>query len=306
MENQKKLSGCQHLMSESTENRGHNMNESGKTLVRIGMVNYLNTAPIHEKWKSTIHSDNWQLVENSPAALNKKLADGEIDLGFVSSYEYGFHPERYRILSGLSISANGPVASVILFSHVPMNQLEQADILCSAQSETSVSLVKIILEDFNNVQPCYSTGDIKTGAEGNFKAVLAIGDDALRLAEKSTYLYEYDLADIWKRQTGLPFVFAICAVREEFCSQHPETLKEIHRELIRCRDEGKQDLKQICEISAPRIPMSNKKCHQYLEAIEYDLDSQKRKALETFFDFLIKRGDIDKSSLPLKIFANLH
>ncbi len=41
MENQKTLSGCQHLMSESTENRGHNMNESGKTLVRIGMVNYL-------------------------------------------------------------------------------------------------------------------------------------------------------------------------------------------------------------------------------------------------------------------------
>ncbi len=56
--------------------------------------------------------------------------------------------------------------------------------------------------------------------EGNFKAVLAIGDDALRLVEKSTYLYEYDLADIWKRQTGLPFVFAVCAVREEFCSQH--------------------------------------------------------------------------------------
>jgi chorismate dehydratase len=126
------------------------------------------------------------------------------------------------------------------------------------------------------------------------------------LVEKSTYLYEYDLADIWKRQTGLPFVFAVCAVREEFCAQQPEMLSEIHRELLRCRDEGKSDLAAICEISASRIPMSKKKCYQYLTGIEYDLGAQKRKALETFFDFLIKRGDIDKSALPLKVFANLH
>lgn len=282
------------------------MKEPVNAIARIGMVNYLNTAPIHEKWKSTVQSINWKLVEDHPAALNKKLADGQIDLGFVSSYEYGLHPERYKILSGLSISSNGPVGSVLLFSHVPMNQLDKAPVLFSAQSETSVSLVKIILEKFQDVQPCYSTGDVGQASDGKFKAVLAIGDDALRLAEKSTYLYEYDLADIWKRQTGLPFVFAVCAVREEFCAQHPEMLTEIHLELLRCRDEGKRDLEDICEISAARIPMSKKKCHQYLTAIEYDLGAQKRKALETFFDFLIKRGDIDKSALPLKIFANLH
>lgn len=282
------------------------MKESEKIMARIGMVNYLNTAPIHEKWKSTVHSENWILVEEPPAPLNKKLAEGDIDMGFVSSYEYGRHPEKYKILSGLSISANGPVGSVFLFSHVPMDQLDQAPVLFTAQSETSVSLVKVILEEFHNVQPIYSTGDLKTANCADFKAMLAIGDDALRFAEKSTYLYEYDLADIWKHQTGLPFVFAVCAVREEFCAEQPEMLTEIHRELVRCRDEGKRDLVEICEISAARIPMSKKKCHQYLAAIEYDLCGQKRKALETFFDFLIKRGDINKSALPLKIFANLH
>jgi len=280
------------------------MEEPGKIMARIGMVNYLNTAPIHEKWKSTVVSENWQLVEAPPSILNKKLLAGEIDLGFVSSYEYALHPENYRILSGLSISANGPVGSVFLFSHVPMQQLNQAPIICSAQSETSVSLVKIILEKFVEVQPDYTFGDVLTATEAKYKAVLAIGDDALRLVEKSTYLYQYDLGDIWKRQTGLPFVFALCAVREEFCAQHPEMLAAIHRELMRCRDEGRRDLEAICEISAKRIPMSKKKCLQYLTAIEYDLGAEKRKALETFFDILIERGDIAKSALPLKIFAN--
>lgn len=282
------------------------MKESGKNVARIGMVNYLNTAPIHEKWKNTVQIDNWQLVEESPAVLNKKLAEGQIDMGFVSSFEYGSHSGNYKILSGLSISANGPVGSVFLFSHVPMAQLDKSAVLCSSQSETSVALVKIILENFEKVKPIYTTGDVLSKEEGEFQAVMAIGDDALRLVAKSTYLYQYDLADIWKRQTGLPFVFALCVVREDFCEQNPEMLTDIHRELIRCRDEGKEDLTAICELAAPRIPMSKEKCHSYLSAIEYDLGAEKRKALKTFFDFLIKRGDIDSHVLPLKIFANLH
>ena len=85
------------------------MKESEKTIVRIGMVNYLNTAPIYEKWKDTVHNENWQIIEAFPTTLNKKLADGEIDLGFVSSIEYGRHPAQYKILSGLSVSAGGSV-----------------------------------------------------------------------------------------------------------------------------------------------------------------------------------------------------
>lgn len=282
------------------------MKETEKTIVRIGMVNYLNTAPIYEKWKNTVHNENWQIVEAFPTTLSKKLADGEIDLGFVSSIEYGRHPAQYKILSGLSVSDGGSVGSVFLFSHVPMNQLNEAPVLFSAESETAVSLVKIILEEFQGVQPSYSTGDLKEIIDEKFKAVLAIGDDALRLAEKSTYLYEFDLADIWKHKTGLPFVFGLCVVRDAFCVEHPEMLAAIHRELLRCRDEGKKDLQGISESTAQRIPMAKKKCSQYLSGIEYDLGEQKRKALETFFDLLIKRGDLDKSALPLKIYANLH
>ena len=111
------------------------MKKSEETGVRIGMVSYLNTAPIHETWKSTVSRNNWRLVEAPPTELNRKLADGQIDMGFVSSYEYGVHPEKYKILSGLSISANGPVGSVFLFSHVPLDQLDQAPVLLSSQSD---------------------------------------------------------------------------------------------------------------------------------------------------------------------------
>jgi chorismate dehydratase len=280
------------------------MKESDEAIARIGMVNYLNTAPIHEKWKSTVHRNNWQMIEAAPAVLNRQLAEGQIDLGFVSSFEYAAHSERYMILSGLSISANGPVGSVFLFSHVPMEHLDNVPVLLSSQSETSVSLVKIILEDFHHVSPEYVTGNILEAKSRDYQAILAIGDDALRLVDTATYLYQFDLGDIWKRETGLPFVFAVCAVRQEFCALHPEMLGAIHRELLRCRDEGKDDLKAICQISAPRIPLSEKRCYEYLTAIEHDLNAQKRKALEAFFTILIRRGEIEQQALPLKIFSH--
>jgi len=64
-------------------------------------------------------------------------------------------------------------------------------------------------------------------------------------------------------------------------------------------------LKEICTLTASRIPMSVSNCCNYLKTIEYDLSDQKQKALTTFFDFLIKRGDIGENALPLKIYSNL-
>lgn len=267
------------------------------------MVNYINTAPIYEIWKRTIRHGRWQVIEAAPSPLCRMLAAGELDIGVVSSYEYAMRPDLYRILEDLSISANGPVGSVFLFSHVPMAELNEANIVLSNQSETSAALVKIILEEFIRVQPVYSTGEARGEEALKAKAVLAIGDDALRLLSEKQYLFQYDLGEIWKRETGLPFVFAVFAVREEYCRDHSVELAEIHREFLRCRTEGKEELLTICEQVAPRIPMPCENCYAYLRAIEHDLGLEKQLALEKFFGYLIARGEAAQGALPLKIQA---
>ena len=284
------------------------MKHSKGTIVKIGIVNFINTAPFFETWKQTVVDHNWEIVGGSPAVLSKKLAGGHLDIGLVSSYEYGLHPDKYKILSGLSISTNGSggsAGSVFLFSHVPLDQLDQSAVLLSSQSETSAALVKIILEEFEGIKPIYTTGDISSAKIEEYKAVLAIGDDALRLVATSTYLYQFDLGDIWKRETGLPFVFEVCAVRERFFLQQQEMTDKIHKELLRCRDEGIKALKEVASIAAPRIPMPVSSCVEYLQTMEYDLGTQKQKALGVFFDYLIKRDEIDTHALPLKIYSNL-
>jgi chorismate dehydratase len=198
-------------------------------MVRIGMVNYINTAPIYEVWKEEVHRADWQVTEAPPSTLNRLLAADELDLGFVSSYEYAVRPEKYQILADLSISATGPVGSVYLFSSVEPEQLDNKLILMTGQSDTSVCLVRIILEEFLSIQPRYVRGEIFGPADPEERpaAVLAIGDEALRLKFDNNYPVQLDLAEVWNKKTGLPFVFAVCAVREEFIAKNATVVREI-------------------------------------------------------------------------------
>lgn len=277
---------------------------SNENRVRIGMVNYINTAPIYETWKKRQHPAHWQVIEAPPSALNGMLERGELDLGFVSSYEYAVRPQDYRILADLSISANGSVGSVFLFSKVDPKELGEHTVLLSGQSETSISLVKIILEEFYQVTPGYVVGDVTSDKRGQVGGILAIGDEALRLAAGKEFPYQLDLGEVWCKHTDLPFVFAVCAVREEFCREFPETVAAIHREFITCRGEGREKLESICANVAPRIPMHPDECYVYLRAIEYDLGERKQLALERFFGYLIERGEASPGSVPLKIFIS--
>lgn len=268
--------------------------------VRIGMVNYINTAPIYEPWKKYPLHPGWHVLEAPPSTLNKLLAQGELDLGFVSCYEYARSPEKYKILPDLSISASGPVGSVFLFSRQEAGSAIFKKVLLSSQSETSVALVKIILEEFYRHQPEYVVGGIDDVRQDGCDGILAIGDDALRLKKSGIYDHCLDLGEVWAQQTGLPFVFAVCAVRRDFVENQPELLERVYRQLLRCREEGCAELMRVCKIAAPRIPMNIHDCYHYLQGIEYDLSQKKIDALGEFFTHLIQRKEVDPAALPLK------
>lgn len=274
-------------------------------LVRLGMVNFLNTAPLYETWKRTVAVADWRVTEAPPATLNRLLHAGELDLGMVSSYEYAIHPEQYRILGGLAIAATGAVGSVFIFSRYPLEELNGRPLLLSSRSKTSVGLAGIILEDRYLVKPLYRVGDYQTereaGRAGELAALLSIGDEALRLAESDEFPFRFDLAEIWHHWTGLPFVFAIWAVREDFWRNRPATVAAIHRELRRCQARGLADLATICREVAPRIPLSEEACHRYLGGMNYDLNREQQAGLVRFFQLLITRGEASAAALPLKI-----
>nr|MBF0222104.1 menaquinone biosynthesis protein [Desulfobulbaceae bacterium] len=265
------------------------------------MVNFINTAPLYEVWKETVRRPDWLVVEDTPSRLNAMLYGEQLDLGFISSHEYAVHPDLYRILADLSISATGKVGSVNLYSAMPIHELSGERVMLSRQSQTSNALLQIILDEFYGVKPLFVADEGHNESAGGVSAVLAIGDQALRLKDQGSYKHVLDLGEVWFRQTGLPFVFAVWAVREDFCKDNMDTVMDVHCELLRCIDEGKNQLEAISAKVAPRIPMGQQECFKYLQKIEHDLNDEKKKGLELFFQYLINRDEGKTNSLPLKL-----
>ncbi len=262
--------------------------KEGREKFRLGVVNFINTAPLLVPLQEAGPIPGWEIVEDTPAALNKMLKSGRINVGLISSYAYGLDFRDYFVLKGYCISATGTVGSVMLYSRLPIYELSGKTICLTNQSATSINLLYIILEYFNGLSPNYVTGtfeDFKK-AKDDIAAYLAIGDEALRIKRSHTSFYSYDLASIWYETTSLPFVFALWAVRTDSGLRGSRHLEILRERLRTAYQQGARRLDEISAMVAGRIPMPQVECLSYLKGIEFDLSDLKLRGLKHFFKLL--------------------
>jgi len=260
-------------------------------MLRIGVVSYLNTAPLLWGLKKESSSD-WLFVEDHPTRLNEALRKGELDLALVSSLEYARSFEDYLLVPDISISATGRVGSVLLFGPARLEDLAGKEIILTRASATSVALLKLLLEDFCGLKVSYRTGSLKDGLKT--QAYLAIGDEALRLRHQNPFPEAYDLASLWMEHTRLPFVFAVFAVRKESWATQKGKILSFLTKLYLSRARGMASLETIAKRCQGIAGLSSQECLVYLKGIEYDLSGLKQEALRVFFQHLFRRKEIPK------------
>ena len=171
---------------------------------RIGVVSYFNTQPLLLGIEKANFLSKIELVKDYPANIAQALMDGQIDIGLVPVAITPFltHP---HIVSEYCIGTRTKVASVAIFSKVPMDQIEC--IYLDYQSRTSVQLARILLNEFwkKDIQFLKAQEGYIQEIEGTTAGVI-IGDRAL--SNLTEFEYVYDLGEAWIEHTGLPFVFA--------------------------------------------------------------------------------------------------
>lgn len=212
--------------------------------------------------------DEIQLITDFPASIADMLINDEVDISLVPVATIPFLKE-YHIITDYCIGTAGEVASVCIFSDVPLQEIKT--ILLDYQSRSSVGLLKVLLKDFwnVNVELVSSTAGYEDRIN-NTTAGLVIGDRAFLQRKKRRYVY--DLGSVWKEMTGLPFVFAAWIANKKLSDKFVDRFNE-------ATADGFNHLPEIIAAN-PYEHYDLKK--YYTENISFNLDEEKRRGLEEY------------------------
>lgn len=263
--------------------------------VRVGRIDFINTAPVYYGIDQGLIRLRAETVYESPAALNRLLAEKEIQISAISSIAYARAYPEWLILPDLSISSRGPVGSVFLCARKPLESGSRLTVGLTDKSATSKALVRIVFEDHHAVNATYRDVDLGQGLPDGLDALLVIGDDAFKLDLDSAYPVRIDLGKFWLDATGLPFVFGLWAVDRAFAQEHKSETAQVADALVQSKKLGQNALTEAALLAAKRTGVAEPLCHSYLEHIEYDLEADHLAGLTRFFQSLKKRGEIDKT-----------
>jgi len=247
------------------------LNELDKR-IRVGAVSYLNTKPLLYGLKRSGLIDRIDLVEEYPARIATMLLNDEIDVGLVP---VAIIPQLQdpHIITDYCIGTDGEVASVAIFSEVPMEHVDK--VLLDYQSRTSVALAKLLLKEYwkKDVVLEDAGEDFRSFITGT-TAGIVIGDRALE--QRKYAAYTYDLGTAWKAHTGLPFVFAAWVANKQLGEDFEDAFN-------RANGYG---VSHIAEVVAENPYDNYNLTKYYTQNISYTLDDWKKEGLALFLQKL--------------------
>jgi chorismate dehydratase len=278
---------------------------SGTNRVRLGAVGYLNARPLVHGLDA---SGRFGLRYDVPSECARLLHEGAIDVGLIPSIEY-LRGGLYKIAPDLAIASRGPVDSVAIYTKRPIADVRS--IALDTSSRTSVALVSVLCARRFRIGPALeSRGPDLADMLGHCDAALLIGDNALLLDHENwsrtrrpapgpdvrelpapspqPRLEKIDLGEAWSTMTGLPFVWAFWAGRQDALNDDDV------QALGRARDAGVASSDAIAREYFPDSPARQAVGAAYLrDNIKYHLGADERAALELFYRYAVEAGVVE-------------
>lgn len=259
--------------------------------ISIGHIRYANCTPIFTALSANFDCSGYRFVDGVPARLNAMLRKGEIDVSPSSSIEYALAHEQYCLLPELSISAIGPVKSVFLFSRIPVEELDGCAIGLTAESDTSVNLLKVLLARKYGFNNSFERTTLPLAeALAHYPGLLLIGDAALKAAAAGGGYHIYDLGELWRDFSGRPFVFALWIARREAAREKKSEFARLSRELIAAKKLAYASYPEIAAGCPEREWLSEPELVDYWSTLSYDLTPAHLEGVSLFFRHAFEMG----------------
>nr|MBS0038429.1 menaquinone biosynthesis protein [Saprospiraceae bacterium] len=242
--------------------------------IKLAAVEYLNTIPFIKSIERSSLFESVEFILDYPSRCAEHFRDRHVDLALVpvgALHEFS----NYQIVTDYCIGCNGKVATVLLVSENPIQDLNT--VFLDYQSRTSVRLIQILMRDYWRKNISFSRAEkgyekeIKGGVGG-----LIIGDRAFNASGEFPFVY--DLGECWKKLTGLPFVFAVWVCHAGLNSEVPFKLNEAFQ--LGLSDLDKMNIR-FGGLGAKEIE------RYFSENIDYLFDEKKKLAMKKFLNYEI-------------------
>jgi len=257
----------------------------------VAASTYLNSAPLIWSFLHGPQREQLKLIDAVPAQCAQLLREAAVDVALIPVIEYQRIP-NISLIANVCVGSKTEVRSVLLVSkQAEIEQIES--VALDESSRTSAALLKIIFREFLRHEASWksSTPDLHDMLREN-DAALIIGDPAMTFAREGLYIW--DMAALWQKYTGLGFVFAMWAIRND------ATDRAKYVDFAGARDEGVARIDEIVDYYLTRIPLSREELRFYLtDNIAFDLDDQMQNGLELYFQLAAKHQLIDEPKEPV-------
>jgi chorismate dehydratase len=186
--------------------------------------------------------------------------------------------DRYDILDGIAIASLGEVQSVLLAHRKPLAEVKE--VYCDTASLTSVELLRVLLAERGLKPEFKKLGSYDFASMPDY--AMLIGDTALDFLRAKRKHEIWDLGAAWHEMVGLPFVYAVWALRRGVENS------ALRRQLREARDFG---LDTLDEIIRSRTEYDYNFRKDYLSwHIHYHLGTDEKRGLAKFMKLLRKHG----------------
>ncbi|MCS0639107.1 menaquinone biosynthesis protein [Streptomyces sp. LP05-1] len=252
----------------------------------MGHIQFLNCLPLYWGLARTGTLLDLELTKDTPEKLSEQLVRGDLDIGPVTLVEYLRHADRLVAFPDLAVGCDGPVMSCVIVSQRPLKELDGARVALGSTSRTSVRLAQLLLAEQYGVAPDYYTCPPDLGVMmQEAEAAVLIGDAALRASLHDAPrlgLQVHDLGAMWKEWTGLPFVFAVWAVRKEYLAEQPHMVRQAHRAFLASRDLSLEEVGKVAEQAARWESFDAELLEKYFTTLDFRFGAEQLAGVREF------------------------
>lgn len=249
--------------------------------MNLGYIDYLNCYPFYYHMFEVEPLPEVRVVSGYPSQLNHMMASGGLNMSPISAAAYADLEGEIVLLPDFCLSSKGCVHSVMLLSSFPIDELHGKKVGLSSASQTSVILLKMLMQRYYNVEPVYVRTDPNPSPKDQgIDAALIIGNEAMM---RKASPYTYDLGELWLEKTGHPVVFAVFAVQKSFVSTYAPKIMSVidsYHKSLECLDLERETLIRNAE---ERYPSVKYDIDAYYRALKFSFSPDLRNALTFYF-----------------------